>query len=74
MNCCKADSCKLLNRVQELEEKINHLRVSRRVLLGLLEKVHQENNELLEKMANENLMLKQKNINLAKKLFANNIN
>lgn len=56
------------NRIEELEERIEHLRVSRRVLMNLVEKLENEKNSLLSKMEKENRKLQRNNA-----LYAQNI-
>lgn len=48
---CQCDQLK--HRVYNLEDKIKHLRVSRRVLMNLVEKIENEKKELLEELAKE---------------------
>ncbi|MGF7185762.1 hypothetical protein GGQ84_001854 [Desulfitispora alkaliphila] len=38
----------LRRRIRELEEKVNHLRISRRVLMNLVEKTEMEKKKLYE--------------------------
>lgn len=43
---CSNEMCYWRQRVRELEEKMNQLRLSRRILLNLLEKLEKENHRL----------------------------
>jgi len=56
------------NRIEELEERIEHLRVSRRVLMNLVEKLENEKNTILAKLEKENRKLQRNNA-----LYAQNI-
>lgn len=56
------------NRIEELEERIEHLRVSRRVLMNLVEKLENEKNTVLTKLEKENRKLQRNNA-----LYAQNI-
>ncbi|MBO8137463.1 MAG: translation initiation factor 2 [Desulfotomaculum sp.] len=62
----------LQNRVQELEGKVEQLRLSRRVLMNLIEKIEREKNELLSKLERENRKLHQSNYRYAKWLLNKN--
>lgn len=59
-------------KVQELEHRIEHLRVSRRVLMNLLEKVEREKILLVRKLEKENLRLHRNNTRFAKWIFSKN--
>ena len=59
-------------RVGELEQRIEHLRVSRRVLMNLLEKVEREKVALVRKLEKENMRLQRDNTRFAKWLFRKN--
>lgn len=59
-------------RVGELEQRIEHLRVSRRVLMNLLEKVEREKVALVRKLEKENIRLQRDNTRFAKWLFLKN--
>ncbi|NLL18905.1 MAG: translation initiation factor 2 [Clostridia bacterium] len=56
----------LLTRIKELEDKLAQLRVSRRVLLSLLEKVEHEKQQQIRKLEKENRLLQLKNARLAR--------
>lgn len=59
-------------RICELEEKVEHLRVSRRVLMNLLEKVEREKGGLVSRLERENKKLQQHNNRFAKSLLNKN--
>lgn len=59
-------------RVGELEQRIEHLRVSRRVLMNLLEKVEREKVTLVHKLEKENIRLQRDNTRFAKWIFSKN--
>jgi len=59
-------------RVGELEQRIEHLRVSRRVLMNLLEKVEREKVTLVHKLEKENIRLHRDNTRFAKWIFLKN--
>lgn len=59
-------------RVGELEQRIEHLRVSRRVLMNLLEKVEREKVTLVHKLEKENVRLQRDNTKFAKWIFSKN--
>lgn len=60
------------SRVGELEQRIEHLRVSRRVLMNLLEKVEREKVTLVHKLEKENVRLQRDNTRFAKWIFSKN--
>ena len=62
----------LQHRIEELEEKVEHLRVSRRVLMNLLEKVEREKGGLVSRLERENKKLQQNNSRFAKSLLSKN--
>lgn len=67
------DELKLLRvRVGELEQRIEHLRVSRRVLMNLLEKVEREKVALVHHLEKENVRLQRDNTRFAKWIFSKN--
>lgn len=59
-------------RVNELEQRVEHLRVSRRVLMNLLEKVEREKIALIHNLEKENIRLQRDNSRFAKWLFSKN--
>ncbi|MEG6615674.1 translation initiation factor 2 [Peptococcaceae bacterium 1198_IL3148] len=62
----------LQHRVQELEEKVEQLRLSRRVLMNLIEKIEKEKNDLFAKLEKENKKLQTNNYKYAKSLLNKN--
>ena len=67
------DEVKLLRaRVGELEQRIEHLRVSRRVLMNLLEKVEREKVDLVHHLEKENVRLHRDNKRFAQWIFSKN--
>jgi len=67
------DETKLLRaRVGELEQRVEHLRVSRRVLMNLLEKVEREKVDLVHNLEKENVRLQRDNTRFAKWIFSKN--
>jgi len=67
------DELKLLKvRVGELEQRVEHLRVSRRVLMNLLEKVEREKVALVHRLEKENVRLQRDNKRFAKWIFSKN--
>lgn len=59
-------------RIGELEQRVEHLRVSRRVLMNLLEKVEREKVSLVHKLERENIRLHRDNTRFAKWIFTKN--
>ncbi|WP_407308584.1 translation initiation factor 2 [Desulfosporosinus sp. SB140] len=67
------DEIRLLRaRVGELEQRVEHLRVSRRVLMNLLEKVEREKVSLVHQLEKENVRLQRDNKRFAKWIFSKN--
>ena len=67
------DEVKLLKtRVGELEQRVEHLRVSRRVLMNLLEKVEREKVFLVNRLEKENVRLHRDNKRFAQWIFSKN--
>jgi len=62
----------LINRVKELEEQVEHLRISRRVLMNLIEKIEREKRLLLSSLEKENKRLQQNNAKYANWLWNKN--
>ncbi|ATW24236.1 translation initiation factor 2 [Candidatus Formimonas warabiya] len=60
------------NRIEELEERIEHLRVSRRVLMNLVEKLEKDKNAILSKLEKENRKLQRNNAMYAQSLLSKN--
>lgn len=59
-------------RIGELEQRVEHLRVSRRVLMNLLEKVEREKVALVHQLEKENVRLQRDNKRFAKWIFSKN--
>lgn len=59
-------------RVQELEEKVEQLRLSRRVLMNLIEKIEKDKTGFLNRLEKENRKLHQDNYRYAKWLLLKN--
>ncbi len=59
-------------RIGELEQRVEHLRVSRRVLMNLLEKVEREKVALVHNLEKENVRLQRDNKRFAKWIFSKN--
>ncbi|KLU67988.1 hypothetical protein DEAC_c03970 [Desulfosporosinus acididurans] len=67
------DEIQLLRaRVGELEQRVEHLRVSRRVLMNLLEKVEREKVALVHNLEKENVRLQRDNKRFANWIFSKN--
>lgn len=62
----------LERRVQELEDKLLQLRLSRRVLMHLLERIEQEKAVFVEKLERENKRLHRTNQHFAQSLLEKN--
>lgn len=62
----------LRSRVKELEKQIDHLRISRRVLMNLIEKIEREKRTALSQLEKENKRLQHNNIRYAQWLMKNN--
>lgn len=62
----------LIERVKELEEQVEHLRISRRVLMNLIEKIEREKRLLLSSLEKENRRLQQNNVKYANWLWHKN--
>lgn len=62
----------LRQRVQELEEKVEQLRLSRRVLMNLVEKIEKEKSTWLARMEKENRKLHIDNYRYARWLLLKN--
>lgn len=60
------------HRIRELEEKVNQLRLSRRVLMNLIEKIEQDRIFHLDKLEKENRKLHQDNNKYAHWLLKKN--
>ncbi|MCL2337230.1 MAG: translation initiation factor 2 [Firmicutes bacterium] len=59
-------------RVRELEEKVEQLRLSRRVLMNLVEKLEKEKTGVLARLERENRRLHRDNNKYARRLLKKN--
>lgn len=59
-------------RIEELEQRVEHLRVSRRVLMNLVEKLEKEKNYLTSRLEKENRRLQRHNVMYAQSLLLKN--
>ncbi|MDA8333686.1 MAG: translation initiation factor 2 [Peptococcaceae bacterium] len=62
----------LKQRVEELEDRIEQLRLSRRVLMNLVEKTEREKTGFLSRLEKENRRLSQNNCRYARSLIRKN--
>lgn len=62
----------LQHRVSELEDKVEQLRLSRRILMNLIEKIEREKNDIFVKLERENKRLHLNNYQYAKTLLNKN--
>lgn len=62
----------LINRIKELEEQVDHLRISRRVLMNLIEKTERDKMFFFTKLENENKKLQKTNTKYAQWLWQKN--
>jgi len=69
----KVDICYLKERIRELEEKVEQLRFSRRVLMNLIEKIEKDKNGFLNKLEKENHKLHRDNYRYAQRLLRKNL-
>ncbi|OPX86687.1 MAG: hypothetical protein A4E53_02719 [Pelotomaculum sp. PtaB.Bin104] len=69
----KTDIGNLQKRVRELEEKVEQLRLSRRVLMYLIEKMEKEKACFLNHLEKENHRLHQDNYRYARRLLSKNL-
>ncbi len=67
-----ADVSYLKKRVQELEERVEQLRLSRRVLMNLIERIEKDKNRFLTRLENENRKLHLNNYRYARWLLRKN--
>lgn len=63
----------LLTRIKELEDKIEALRISRRVLMNLIEAVEREKREKITQLENINERLQHNNCRYAKTIMLRNV-
>ncbi|MFZ5596750.1 MAG: translation initiation factor 2 [Bacillota bacterium] len=66
------DAYLLQKRVRELEEKVEQLRLSRRVLMNLIEKMEREKTVFLRRLEKENKKLLNTNYRYARWLLCKN--
>ena len=66
------DTDYLRKRVRELEEKVEQLRLSRRVLMNLIEKLEKDKNSFLNRLEKENKKLHLNNYRYARSLLCKN--
>ncbi|MFZ5652416.1 MAG: translation initiation factor 2 [Bacillota bacterium] len=66
------DSVYLQRRVRELEEKVEQLRLSRRVLMNLIEKLEKDRNSFVNRLEKENKKLHYSNYRYARTLLCKN--
>lgn len=62
----------LEGRLKELEDKVDNLRFSRRVLMNLIEKIEKDKWDQLTKLEKENKKLQKNNIRFARTLLRKN--
>lgn len=67
------DEAYLQRRIQELEEKIEQLRLSRRVLMNLIERMEKEKATFLSRLEKENKKLHRANCRYARSLLQKNL-
>jgi DNA repair exonuclease SbcCD ATPase subunit len=60
-------------RVQELEDKVEALRISRRVLMNLIDSIEKEKREQLTKLETKNEKLQKNNLRYARAVMNSNI-
>ncbi|HPZ42429.1 MAG TPA: translation initiation factor 2 [Bacillota bacterium] len=68
----RVDITYLRHRIQELEEKIEQLRLSRRVLMNLIEKIEKDKLGFLKRLEKENRKLQLNNYRYARWLLRKN--
>lgn len=66
------DVRQLMARVRDLEKKLAQVRLSRRVLLHLLERVETDRNVFLSKLEKENRRLQRANVRYARSILKKN--
>ncbi|MCL6610544.1 MAG: translation initiation factor 2 [Peptococcaceae bacterium] len=69
---CENDVIYLRRRVRELEEKVEQLRLSRRVLMNLIEKLEKEKTNFQNRLERENKKLLHANYRYARWLLCKN--
>jgi len=68
----RRDVSYLRKRIQELEEKVEQLRLSRRVLMNLIEKIEKDKSGFVNRLEKENRKLHQDNYRYALRLLWKN--
>ncbi|HWR55575.1 MAG: translation initiation factor 2 [Bacillota bacterium] len=63
----------LRGRIQELENKVDALRISRRVLMNLIDALEREKKEQVQKLQNINDKLQKNNCRYAKAIMCRNM-
>nr|WP_092067811.1 translation initiation factor 2 [Dendrosporobacter quercicolus]NSL46789.1 translation initiation factor 2 [Dendrosporobacter quercicolus DSM 1736]SDL63944.1 hypothetical protein SAMN04488502_101428 [Dendrosporobacter quercicolus] len=63
----------LRERIRELEDKVEALRISRRVLMNLIDSLENEKRETLTQLVNKNEKLQKNNCRYAKALMCQNL-
>ena len=63
----------LKSRIRELEDKIEALRISRRVLMNLIEAVERENKEKVSRLEYQNIRLQKNNYRYAQTIMSRNL-
>ncbi|MGB9804192.1 MAG: translation initiation factor 2 [Desulfofundulus sp.] len=67
------DMFEMQRRIQELEEKVEQLRLSRRVLMNLIERMEKERSSFLARLEQENRRLHRANYRYARSLLRKNL-
>lgn len=67
------DVLEMQRRIQELEEKVEQLRLSRRVLMNLIERMDKEKSAFLAQLEKENKRLHRANYRYARSLLRKNL-
>ncbi|MDH7479307.1 MAG: translation initiation factor 2 [Syntrophomonadaceae bacterium] len=62
----------LLSRIKDLEKKVEHLRISRRVLMNLLLQIEKEKGAQIFRLMEENRRLQRTNLRYAQNLWLKN--
>ena len=70
---CEQENLFLRERIAELEIQLENFRLSRRVLMNLIEKVEKEKNQNIAQLEKENKRLQQNNKKYARNLLKNNL-
>lgn len=62
----------LRKKIQELEERVEQLRLGRRILMNLIEKMERDKDRFLSRLENENRKLHKNNYRYARRLLRKN--